>query len=131
VSRVWYKLWITMKYKFVTNVIHLQLHHYQLYTHQHVVKVVTTTRTYSWTHDIVASENSFRKGLLRLENNLYNLLKFLWHNQWHGVHVFHFLDIWKKSSRYDICINKYKHYLIAIVTPHLYYVYMSQMWALQ
>ncbi len=30
---------------------------------------------------------------LRLENNMHILLGFLWHKQWHGVHVFHFLDI--------------------------------------
>jgi hypothetical protein len=38
----------------------LQLHHYQLDTHQHVIKVVTTTRTYWRTHDMVVNENSFK-----------------------------------------------------------------------
>jgi hypothetical protein len=30
------------------------------------------------------------RGLLRLESNMYIVLGFLWHKQWHGVHVFHF-----------------------------------------
>jgi hypothetical protein len=38
--------------------------HYQLYTHQHTTKVVTTTRIYQWSHDMVANENSFRNGFL-------------------------------------------------------------------
>jgi hypothetical protein len=49
---------ITMKYHYVTNAIQLQLYHYQLYIHQHAIKVVTTT--YWWTHDTVANENKFR-----------------------------------------------------------------------
>jgi hypothetical protein len=37
------------------------------------------------------NENSV--SLLRLESNMYILLKFLWDKQWHGVQNFHFLDI--------------------------------------
>jgi hypothetical protein len=74
--------------------IQLQLHHCQLYTYQHVIKVVTTTRTYCehmtwWLMKII-----FKIGvILRLENSMYTLLRFLWHKQCHGVHVFQFLDI--------------------------------------
>jgi hypothetical protein len=50
-----------MKYQFITNVIQLQLYHYQLCIHQHVIKVVTTTRTYQCTHDMVVNQNKFRK----------------------------------------------------------------------
>jgi hypothetical protein len=53
--------WITMKYQFVTNVIQLQLYHYQ-----HVIKVVTTRRAYWWTHDMAANENKFRKVILEV-----------------------------------------------------------------
>jgi len=35
-----------MKFQFETNGIQLQLYHYQLYTHQYDIKVVTTTRNY-------------------------------------------------------------------------------------
>jgi len=33
------------------------------------------------------------KGFLKLESNMHILFRFFWHKQWHGVHVFHFLDI--------------------------------------
>ncbi len=36
---------------------------------------------------------NLERGLLKLESNKYILLRFLWHKQWHGIHVFHFLDI--------------------------------------
>jgi hypothetical protein len=52
---------LIMKYHFVTNAMQLQLYHYQLYIHQYATKVVTTIRTYWWTHDMVANENMFRK----------------------------------------------------------------------
>jgi hypothetical protein len=32
------------------------------------------------------------RGLLRLESSMYILLRFLWHTQWHGVHVFSFFE---------------------------------------
>jgi len=67
VSCGWCRLWVTMKYQFVTNVNELQLCHYQLYTHQHAIKVVITTRTYQWTHDMVANENNFRKGYFEVK----------------------------------------------------------------
>jgi hypothetical protein len=38
------------------------------------------------------------------------LLRFLWPKQWHGVYVFHFLDILKSFDRCDTCI-KYIHVL--------------------
>jgi hypothetical protein len=47
------------EYHYVTNVIQLQLYHYQLYIHQHAIKVVTTT-IYWWTHGMLANENRFR-----------------------------------------------------------------------
>jgi hypothetical protein len=123
VSFVWCKLWVTTKFQFVTNANQLQLYHYQLYTYQHDIKVVTTT-TYQWTHNMVTNENSFRKRSLRLESSMYILLRCLsqWHKQWHGTHVFHFLDIKKKFNRCDICINTYKFCLIAIITSCLYYL---------
>jgi hypothetical protein len=49
---------INYEYRYVTNAIQLQLYHYQLYIHQHVIKVFTTT--YWWTHGMVANENRFR-----------------------------------------------------------------------
>jgi len=57
--------------------------------------------------------------LLRLESNMHMLFKFLWHKQWHGVHVFHFLDIFKSFDRCDTCIKTYKFCFIAIGTSHL------------
>jgi hypothetical protein len=45
------------------------------------------------------------KGPLSLESSMHILLRFLWHKQWHGVHVFHFLDILKSFDRCDICIK--------------------------
>jgi hypothetical protein len=56
-----------MKYQFVTNVIQLQLYHYQLYTHQHAIKVVTTIGTYHGAHAMVVNENSFKKGSLEVK----------------------------------------------------------------
>jgi hypothetical protein len=40
--------------------------HYQFYTHQYATKVVITTRTYQWTHDMVVNENNFRKGFFEV-----------------------------------------------------------------
>jgi hypothetical protein len=40
--------------------------HYQLYIYQHVIKVIKTTKTYQWTHDMVANENSFEKRSLEV-----------------------------------------------------------------
>jgi hypothetical protein len=62
--------------------------------------------------------------LLKLESNMHILLRFFWHKQWHGVHVFHFLDILKSFDKCDTCINTYKFCFIVIVTSRLYYVYM-------
>jgi hypothetical protein len=46
----------------------------------------------------------YKTGLiLRLESNMYTLLRFLWHKQCHGIHVFHFLDILKSFDRCDVC----------------------------
>jgi hypothetical protein len=56
-----------MKYQFVINVIQLQLYHYQLYTYEHAIKVIITTRTYQWTHDMVANENRFKKVSLEVK----------------------------------------------------------------
>jgi hypothetical protein len=56
-----------MKYQFVTNIIQLQLYHYQLYTHQHAIKVVTTIGTYHGAHAMVVNENSFKKGSLEVK----------------------------------------------------------------
>jgi hypothetical protein len=50
----------------VISAIQFQLYHYQLYTHQHAIKMVTTIRTYWWTHDMMANENRFRKVSLEI-----------------------------------------------------------------
>jgi hypothetical protein len=92
-----------MKYHYVTNTIQLQLYHYQLYIHQHVIKVITT---YWWTHDMVTNEKiGLDEGLLKLESSMHILFKFFWHKQWHGIHVFHFLNILKSFDRCDIYIE--------------------------
>jgi len=85
-----------MKYQFVTNDIQLQLYHYQLYTHQHATKVIPIGEHVTWWLMKIVLE----RGLLRLESIMYILLKFLWHKQWHGIHVFRFLNILKS---FDIC----------------------------
>jgi hypothetical protein len=36
-----------------------------------------------------------KRGFLKLKSNMYILLGFLWHKKLHGVHNFHFLDIFK------------------------------------
>jgi hypothetical protein len=51
---------------------------------------LTDEHTTWWLMKIV-----LERGLLKLKNNMYILLGFLWHKQWHGVHNFHFLDIFK------------------------------------
>ncbi len=52
----------------------------------------------------------YKTGLiLRLESNMYTLLRFLWHKQCHGIHVFHFLDILKSFDRCDVCNPHLKH----------------------
>jgi hypothetical protein len=33
------------------------------------------------------------------------LFRFFWHKQWHGIHVFHFLNILKSFDRCDIYIE--------------------------
>ncbi len=71
VSCVWYKLWITMKYQFVNNVIQLQLYRYQLYIHQHATKVITTIRTYWWTHGTMGNENNFTKWSFEVRSSKY------------------------------------------------------------
>ncbi len=82
--------------------------------------MATTTKSYQWTYGMVTNEYSFRKGFLRLESNMYILLGFLWHKQGHGVHVFHFLNIFINFDKCHVCINTYKFCLITIVTSHLY-----------
>jgi copper oxidase (laccase) domain-containing protein len=72
---------------------------------------------------MVANENKFR--MVSFEIRKYHAyLKFIWHKQRHGAHVFHFLDILKSFAKCDTCINTYKFCLIAIVTSRFYYVYM-------
>jgi hypothetical protein len=53
-------------FQFVTNAIQLWLYHHQLYTHQHATKVATTTKKLQVKNDMVANENSFRKGSLEV-----------------------------------------------------------------
>jgi hypothetical protein len=82
-----------MKYQFVTNAIQLQLHHYQ-----HATKVILINEHMTWwLMKIVLA-----RGLLRLKSSMYILLRFLWHKQWHGVHVFQFLNNLKSFDRCDI-----------------------------
>jgi hypothetical protein len=39
---------------------------------------------------------NLERCLLRLENNMHILFRFIWHKQWHGVHVFPFFEHLKK-----------------------------------
>jgi hypothetical protein len=108
-----------MKYQFVTNAIQLQLYHYQQLSRWLQQQELIDEHMTRWLMKI-----GLERCLLRLESSMHVLLRFLWHKEWHGVHVFHFLDILKSFDKCDTCINTYKFCLIAIVTPCLYYVYM-------
>ncbi len=59
-----------------------------------------------------------KKGLLRLRNNIYILLGFPWHKQWHGVIFFQslnaFLDILFSFDKNGICINTCKFVLLQL-----------------
>jgi hypothetical protein len=65
-----------------------------------------------------------KRSLLKLESNMHILFRFLWHKQWHGVHVLHFFNILKSFDKCVTCIKTYKFCFITITTSCLYYVYM-------